>query len=218
MGARYGAYYMDQQVIGHKGAVHTQSHTPTHKYMTTKIHLRASSTATRVRPISQVILFERTSRLSKDIMGDILQVLILFTLYLIVYIMVLCQWRVCCNSGVGAGLCTLQKTIFSILTWCHYQNGTAAPLKWDRIIPAAIINNCRVNDQISFKIHEGKGGRHHRRRPISLVHSLGIDHFYYNVPFFADEHELPRSCFTFRVYASPFSKCMKCASPRKKSL
>ena len=140
------------------------------------------------------------------------------TLYLIVYIMVLCQWRVCCNSGVGAGLCTLQKTIFSILTWCHYQNGTAAPLKWDRIIPAAIINNCRVNDQISFKIHEGKGGRHHRRRPISLVHSLGIDHFYYNVPFFADEHELPRSCFTFRVYASPFSKCMKCASPRKKSL
>ena len=76
MGARYGAYYMDQQVIGHKG-VHTQSHTPTHKYMTTKIHLRASSTATRVRPISQVILFERTSRLSKDIMGDILQVLIL---------------------------------------------------------------------------------------------------------------------------------------------
>ena len=78
MGARYGAYYMDQQVIGHKGAVHTQSHTPTHKYMTTKIHLRASSTATRVRPISQVILFERTCRLSKDIMGDILQVLILF--------------------------------------------------------------------------------------------------------------------------------------------
>ena len=77
MGARYGAYYMDQQVIGHKGAVHTQSHTPTHKYMTTKIHLRASSTATRVRPISQVILFERTCRLSKDIMGDILQVLLL---------------------------------------------------------------------------------------------------------------------------------------------
>ena len=27
-----------------------------------------------------------------------------------------------------------------------------APPKWDRIVPAAIINNYRVNDQISFKI------------------------------------------------------------------
>ena len=46
-------------------------------------------------------------------------------------------------------------------------------------------------------------------RLFCLPASLGIDHFYYNVPFFADEHELPRSCFTFRVYASPISKCMK---------
>ena len=44
------------------------------------------------------------------------------------------------------------KTIFSTLTWEHHQNGTAAPLKWDRIVPAAIINNYRVNDQISFQI------------------------------------------------------------------
>ena len=44
------------------------------------------------------------------------------------------------------------KTIFSTLTWEHHQNGTAAPLKWDRTVPAAIINNYRVNDQISFKI------------------------------------------------------------------
>ena len=44
------------------------------------------------------------------------------------------------------------KTISSTLTWEHHQNGTAAPLKWDRIVPAAIINNYRVNDQISFKI------------------------------------------------------------------
>ena len=44
------------------------------------------------------------------------------------------------------------KTIFATLTWEHHQNGTAAPLKWDRIVPAAIINNYCVNDQISFQI------------------------------------------------------------------
>ena len=43
-----------------------------------------------------------------------------------------------------------------IVYYCHenhlFHPHLGAPPKWDKIVPAAIINNYRVNDQISFKI------------------------------------------------------------------